>query len=281
MKAQLEKIVLPEGGSWCFLLRDIDDIPFEWHFHPEYELTLTIDSQGERYIGDSIERYQNHDLVLVGPNLPHTWQSADEQKKPLVFVLWFSQQWVDSLVGQFPEYAELPKLLKQSYQGIHFEEQLAKGLQTDFHQLIEADSRKRLLLLLSILDRILGSNGRQLASNHFQTAYIHDENQDVLNKVLFKIHQEFHLPLNLDEMAILANMSVSTFVRFFKKHMKQSFHQYLTQIRLGYACQLLIRTQKPISYIAEESGFHNQSNFNRLFKKYKNITPALFRNNFR
>ncbi|OEF27751.1 AraC family transcriptional regulator [Vibrio rumoiensis] len=285
MKAQLEKIMLPEGGSWCFLLRDIDAIPFEWHFHPEYELTLTLNESGERYVGDSIEGYQQSDLVLVGPNLPHTWQSAPSveytEQKPLVFVLWFSQQWVDQLVQQFPEYAELPKLLQKSYRGIKFKPELAQVLTESFTSLAEASVRERLIILLSILDALLEQPMEMLASYHFQTDVVDNDHQDVLNHILFDVHQNFSQLLTLEMMASRANMSVSTFVRFFKRHMKQSFNQYLTQIRLGHACQLLIRSQKPITFIAEESGFHNQSNFNRLFKKYKGMTPAKFRDSFR
>lgn len=97
MKAQFEKVTVPEGASWQFMLRELDAIPFEWHFHPEYELTLTLNSTGERYIGDSIEKYGEQDLVLTGPNLPHTWQSScslDKNCSQVVYVLWFSQQWL-------------------------------------------------------------------------------------------------------------------------------------------------------------------------------------------
>lgn len=281
MKAQLEKIVLPEGGSWCFLLRDIDAIPFEWHFHPEYELTLTLNSSGERYIGDSIESYPESDLVLLGPNLPHTWQSSLTDEKPLVFVLWFSQEWVDRLVEQFPEYAELPHLLEISHRGLQFNPSVAQKLTSSFERLVNANHRQRLLILLHILDALLDQDVTLLASNDFQTAHVQNNNQDVLSQILFTVHQEFHRVLSLEEMAEHANMSVSTFVRFFKRYMKQSFNQYVTQIRIGHACQLLIRSEKAMTFIAEVSGFQNQSNFNRLFKKYKGITPVKFRGRFR
>ncbi|MEP4547691.1 MAG: helix-turn-helix transcriptional regulator, partial [Saccharospirillum sp.] len=57
-------------------------------------------------------------------------------------------------------------------------------------------------------------------------------------------------------------------------------HQYLTHIRLGHACADLIRTERPVSLVAEQSGFANLSNFNRLFKQYKGVTPRQFRRKF-
>ena len=78
MRPLFEKVTVPEGASWALLDRRLDDgIPFQWHYHPEFELTLTLNSRGQRYIGDSIATYDDGDLVLLGPNLPHTWCSAE------------------------------------------------------------------------------------------------------------------------------------------------------------------------------------------------------------
>ncbi|MDS1792054.1 helix-turn-helix domain-containing protein [Vibrio parahaemolyticus] len=51
-------------------------------------------------------------------------------------------------------------------------------------------------------------------------------------------------------------------------------------MRLGKGCSLLVQTDKPVSLVAELSGFNNLSNFNRLFLKYKQTTPKAFRAKF-
>lgn len=82
----------------------------------------------------------------------------------------------------------------------------------------------------------------------------------------------------LADLARNHHMSTSTLNRFFRQQMNQSVHQYLTQIRIGHACADLIQTDKPINLIADQSGFNNLSNFNRLFKRAKGVTPVAFRN---
>ncbi len=66
MKPFLEKVPAIQGMSWAMLNRRLDDaIPFQWHHHPEYELTLTLNSRGQRFIGDHIGSFDDGDLVLV------------------------------------------------------------------------------------------------------------------------------------------------------------------------------------------------------------------------
>ena len=97
MKPFLEKIHKPADASWSMLNRRLQDgIPFQWHHHPEFELTLTLNSRGLRFIGDQVGEYDDGDLVLLGPNLPHTWASREAVRagEPHVaLVLWFDSDW--------------------------------------------------------------------------------------------------------------------------------------------------------------------------------------------
>src|SRR6478752_7549547 len=107
MKPFLERLALPDGASWATLNRRLDgEIPFQWHHHPEFELTLTLNSRGQRFIGDHIGSYDDGDLVLVGPNLPHSWCSAakiEEAAPHVALVMWFLPQWTAPLGGVFTE----------------------------------------------------------------------------------------------------------------------------------------------------------------------------------
>ena len=44
-----------------------------WHYHPEIEICYVKQGFGHRIIGNSVQRFQEGDLVLVGSNLPHCW----------------------------------------------------------------------------------------------------------------------------------------------------------------------------------------------------------------
>lgn len=80
MKPYRERVVLDPGSSICTLNRRLDNgIPFQWHHLPEFELTLTLNSRGQRFVGDHVAEYDHGDLVLLGPNLPHTVLAREDQ----------------------------------------------------------------------------------------------------------------------------------------------------------------------------------------------------------
>ncbi|ABC31097.1 conserved hypothetical protein [Hahella chejuensis KCTC 2396] len=283
MKALYEKVRYPEDASWRFFLRQLDELPFQWHYHPEYELTYTLNSAGQRYVGDHVDRYESGDLVLIGPNLPHSWRSSqrpDEDKPHTVYVLWFNQQWVDRLLENFPEYGDVGDILKQSRRGLTFSPTDHASVERLFTALPTQGPKERLLTLLSLLGGLAQIPHTPLASANFCTGTTSRREQDILDGILDCAHLAFADKLTIEDMARRHNMSVSKFSRFFSKHMNQSFNQYLTQIRLGQACSKLINTAAPIALIAEQTGFNNLSNFNRLFKKHKGVTPQGFRKRF-
>jgi AraC-like DNA-binding protein len=82
------------------------------------------------------------------------------------------------------------------------------------------------------------------------------------------------------EIASQLHMSVASFSRYFKNHTRKTFSDYVTEIRIGHACRLLMEDNYSISEISYKSGFDNLSNFYRHFKKIIGIIPKDYRNRF-
>jgi len=121
MKPQFESVTFPKGCSVRVYHRRVAEIPFEWHHHPEYELTLTLNSKGWRFIGDHIGKYRSPDLALVPSDMPHTWASTAtlRQNEPhTAIVIWFSGHWALQMAQVCPEYAPIRRLLRNASTGL-------------------------------------------------------------------------------------------------------------------------------------------------------------------
>ena len=66
----------------------------------------------------------------------------------------------------------------------------------------------------------------------------------------------------------------TAFCRYFKQHTGRTFVSFLNEIRIGYACKLMIEEKLPVSIACGESGFNNLAHFNKLFKRTYGQSPT-------
>lgn len=283
MKPQFEQVTVKPGESWTLLWRELPELPFLWHYHPEFELTLTLNARGQRYVGDSLEAFESGDLVLVGPNQPHTWAASermDESRPMLAIVVWFTGDWLSRLVHGWPELALLDSLASNAGRGLHFSATTVKQVQPLMESLHDLDPTQRFPVLLQVLTCLARDvNVTPLATHAFAPST--DKVQDRMSRVLNRIHENAVEAPSIERLAEEAALSVGAFHRFFKRHTGLTVLDYVAQLRIGIACQLLIATDRPIRIVAAEAGYANAAHFNRQFLERKRMTPREFRSNYR
>ena len=287
MKAAFEHVDFGRDCSVRVYHRLLARIPFEWHHHPEYELTLTMNSQGKRYIGDCVASYGADDLVLVPPHLPHTWasnRSIDAAHSQVAIVVWFDGAWVRRLADVCPEYNGLCDLLRRAACGLAFEDGAGSRMREYLDRLLSDKPRERLQAVLDVLDVLSELPATPLASPSAFDARASaptGHEPDRINRVLALIETQFAHPLRLSTLAKASGLSERSLTRHFTQHLGESVGRYVTRVRIGHACRMLTDTHAPISVIATRSGFPNVANFNRQFKAAKDMTPVEFRQQFK
>ncbi len=282
MKPSFEKVVVPAGASWTLFHRRLPSFPFEWHYHPEYELTFTLNSLGQRYIGDHIAPYGNGDLALVGPNLPHTWQSAraiDPGTPHVAIVMWFTQGWVEQVLRPLPEFRATCRMLDASMRGLGFSAKTAAQAQARILALLERDQTAQVIGLIDLLAMLARDDGHTpLSSPALAATAAADGDEARIAPVLSYLHARYGDPaLSVARLARRVHMSLSTLHRLFRRHTHMSVTDYVTQLRIGRASALLIGGDRPVAHIAEEAGYRSLANFHRQFKAMKGVTPRAFR----
>ncbi|WP_367388654.1 AraC family transcriptional regulator [Lewinella sp. LCG006] len=255
------------------------------HNHPEYELNLVMGMSGTRIVGDSTERYQDFDLVLLGPYLYHKWdgdQLLQEKGPPYrVITIQFAMDLFGSHLFQKDRFLPIRNLLTDSRRGIKFHGQCLQEAMRLMIGLTEDQGFTNIINFLQLLDLLShAKEATLLASEGFSPQALRNSTNRIQLAYSYILKHFTNPSLRLEEVSTKLNMSPSAFSHFFRKFAFRSFSQFLIDLRIGHACKLLLDTDDTVSQISAKSGFNNLANFNRLFKKYRDCTPIVYRKRY-
>lgn len=281
MVAELEKIGDNEYGG--FIASFISDTGGVWHFHPEYEIVLNIKCNGTRIIGDCVELFDQYDMIMVGGNIPHSWNYYKDDKnlpENHGIMVHFSKASIgENLLSQHEMHC-LRDLLEQSERGLGFSPEDAKKAEKHLVQMVDNKGIDKMIAFFNVIKIMcLAENKSTLCSENYKIAYDERGNKKMA-EVYTYIRENYFKPISLEKIAKIARMTPFTFSRFFKKNCGAGFVEYLNRVRTNKACYLLRETDYQVHDIAVECGFASISNFNKQFRKTEGISPREYRAQF-
>ncbi|WPU96053.1 AraC family transcriptional regulator [Mucilaginibacter sabulilitoris] len=286
MKPLLLKV--SSGPAHSFSVRHdvLPDINNRWHCHPELELIYFKKGSGTQFIGDSIKQFKAGDMVLVGSNLPHYWRfddayfHHDENIKVEMIVVHFCENfWGDQFL-QLPENKLIKVLLERSKRGLQISGSTKEKMAALLAAMLNTDGADRIIMLLTALNTLATSNPvNYLTSIGFK--YDHNESEnDRLNNIYEYSVRNFRKKIYLDEIAEIAGVSSNSFCRYFKSKTRKTYSQFIIEIKVGYACKLLIENKLNIKQLCYDSGFNNFSTFHKHFKQVTGKSPLMYQKEF-
>lgn len=283
MKAITESSLVSEEATWTYFHRRLNEsIPFIWHFHREIELTLTVNSIGQRYVGDSIAPYADGDLVLVGPDVPHTWMSQRkiiDTQPHVAHVFWIDPDWLARLVDTVAELQPIRAMLHSAGRSIAYSANVVKAVRPLIENMGNLAAMRRVICLLDILAILAADRDCRMICTPTESMGAAPCLR--IQGTLDYIHQHYSKQdISMRHLAGLAALSVSGLHRLFKRHTRQTVGEYIAHLRIGKACSLLVSTARPVSWVSAETGYTNLSHFNRQFQAIKQTTPREFRRRY-
>ena len=102
-----------------------------------------------------------------------------------------------------------------------------------------------------------------------------------ISKVEHYIEQHFAETITITQLAELGNMSVSNFIRTFKKEMNITPKEYLIQIRIEKAKKMLRRNEWSVTEVSMRCGFNSSAHFSTSFTKLVGMTPTEYKNGYK
>ena len=275
MKTLVQKLPLTRDSS--FIARTYETPYFEtpYHQHNEFELMVIKKGHGTAFIGDSIKEYKEGDVYLHGKNLAHWFRKKREDMRGASMVVQFSEDFLGKGFFDVPEMKNIRGLLDKSARSIFCKGKLRESIGQQLIKMESLEGFDKVISLLSMLREISISEDIDYVSGF---AITHSEkDQMIINEVFEYSMNNFKRKITLEEVAGLCNKSVSAFSHYFKKVSKTSYINFLTQIRISYACELLKSSNMSITEICFESGFNNWANFSKHFKAFCNTSPSKYR----
>jgi len=286
MSAYFEKINVRDDESFFIGIFQDNLEKSTWHYHNTFEISFITEGAGKRIVADSIEDFQPGDLVFIGQNLPHVWIADKETRTPTnrtleMVYLQFTSSVLSPQLLSLPEFQNLKRALDLSERGLHIIDQTLNEVSEIMLQLPYLKSFDRMLQFFRMMDIIGKSNSNiQLASEEYLNKRFKSGNNRIaaIHEFFMNNYRE---EVDLKKLAALVNMAEGSLCRFFKLNMGKTVFEYLNQIRIEFACKLLMDLNLGILEVCLDSGFNNLSHFNKQFKKVTGVTPSEYRKKYK
>lgn len=280
MKPIYQKLVPLLTQSVIFYNEEKPHFTVPWHFHPEIEILYVVKSSGICYIGDGINGFTEGEISIIGENVPHWWNSdskyLDTENKNGIkaLIIQFKKEIFDANFINLYEMSAIKNLLGKSQRGIQYMGKSRKILGDQILKIFRLRGIKRITEMILLLDMMAKADEYKYHSSVGYSKIINSYDFYRFNIIHEYIIRNFTKPIKLQDIAEKANICPTAFCRYFKQHTGRTFISFLNEIRIGYACKLMVEEKLPVFMACSESGFNNLAHFNKLFKRIFILSPT-------
>ena len=249
------------------------------HRHAETQIMFIEKGEGTLIAGDYVGRFASGDIFLIGGGQSHVFRNDEKfyqmggKKNVQATSIYFDEKYAGESFWQLDELREVKKFLARSGVGIRIEGETKKQVTYLLNELKSAKRINKLILFLQLLNALAYS--RQSIPLSVAPLPTHTEitEDKRMNDVLHFTFKHSHRKIKIDEVASIAHLSPEAFCRYFKLRTRKTYTSFLNEVRISFACKLLIEGDQSIQSICYDAGFQNLSHFNRTFKKVTGKTP--------
>ena len=238
------------------------------HFHDGYEMYYLTEGSRNIFIEDDLYKITAGTILFIKPMEMHYSYTTNDPVHERFAINFNREMYGNALTDD--EFSSMVSVFDKRIISLNKEQQ---RYVTEFLKITEKQALNKnssfsvksalagIMSLCSYFDTI-ASEGEQSNEDAF-----------IVNAVKY-INESFRNDISLADVVKIAKLSESYFCRQFKKITGATFLQYLTNIRLREAHNLLVTTKQTISDIAEISGFSSTAQMTRAFRQNYGISPS-------
>jgi len=252
---------IPEHAFLSHYRRKIDEVPLHWHNF--IELELIMDGTADHIHNGILSKIKKGHISVLRINDYHSISNPDN---------------LDVFNIAIKDTALSPKTLLslnsvQSNLSFDLDEETFNTILFFFKSIIKENSQsnKNEDYIKNILDCIFILLLRQKPN---EERPIKRQHNDQLNIAVNYLHNHFRENPSLNTIAEIAHYSPTHFSHVFHKRIGRAYNDYLNDLKVSYAKQLLTTTSLKIIDAGYQSGFNSYNNFYATFKNYTGFSPA-------
>lgn len=272
-------MALPEGRTfWINKVSETESqgMP-QSHFHNYYEIYYLIDGKRRFFVNHSLYDVMPNDIMLINKGDIHQTMTAKETKKHVRYLITFSDQFLDGLGNEFDKNfflsifknkkTHLHESAQNSFLTLLYKIDSNIGQNDIYSQYI---AKLGIIELLVNINKLVDKSASPLLDN--LTVY-----EDRIQDACRYICNYYNQPISLNQMAKIAYMSPTYFSKKFKRVTGIGFNEYLNNVRIKMAANMLIETKDSITEIASYCGYQDSNYFGDVFKKIVGVSPNKYR----
>ena len=277
---------IPKTTAESFVVQE-DHQPYFYdllHQHPELQLTVILEGNGTLFLGDYVGEFTEDEIYVIGSNVPHVFKSDqsyydnDSKLHCHSLSIFFDESSFGSNFFQLPEMLEVKEFIATAARGIKVTCSKRQLIKQQIISLLSLKGIDRLLGFLKIIKDLTASDCEYIFLGMEQpTTMVNELDGKRLNQIIQFSSREYNRNISLEEIAEIANMTPTSFCRFFKQRTRKSYINFLNELRISKSLKLLMNKDISIVEICYQVGFNNLSNFNRRFKQVTGYSPSNYR----
>lgn len=245
----------------------------QMHWHDEFEINYILDGSAEFICGNEKFISKKGDIIITQPNVTHSIYLHENSRLVYDTLVFNSEIFGCSEHDRYMQQCIFPIIKGNLHLKSHITSEYwyyteISMITENIFSCAKGNTPQLDMLMRSEIIRlfwILETDTENHASDN--------KEDEIIRTALQYIYNHFQESITIKQLADAVHLSQSYFMAQFRKKVGFSAAEYIIHYRINYACRQLCNTQKNISEIAFDSGFHNISNFNRQFIKIIGCTP--------
>jgi AraC-like DNA-binding protein len=265
-----------------FYMIDIAFQNYAFHWHELVEIILILNGKIVVSINGNIIEATKGDIVVITPNSIHGFYNAIPGTTVSIFQVGleiFDQALIDLQYRELQILVFSSKIHIRKKEDASLHKRLERILLESRREYMHQDEGYRLAIKLKLFEFALIFL-REIPIDTSSPIKIEKRNynREILERLFSFIHDNADDPeLSLEQAADVAAFSKFYFTRFFREQTGQTFHTYLSRVRVSHVEEYLLNSDISITEIAYKCGFSSLKTFNRLFKTYTGTSPSSYR----